>query len=162
MEDQLAHKAFRAPSWSVVLGCLTLVLIAGCTRFRTPQSIPPPAPEAPPSVPEAVRIPFAATAYSLHGETASGTYVRRGIVAADPRVLPLGTKIRVHGAGAYSGEYEVADTGRRIKGREIDIYVPNVRAAKRFGRRRVEIEILRSSQRPGRAGLVRHRIHRTH
>ena len=38
---------------------------------------------------------FRATAYCLKGRTASGGGVRRGIVAADPRVLPLGTKIYI-------------------------------------------------------------------
>jgi len=98
---------------------------------------PPPAPEPTPS-----RVSFEATAYSITGTTASGTQTRRGIVAADPALLPLGSRIRVHGARGYSGVYTVADTGRTIDGREIDIYMPDAREAKRFGRRRVEVEVL--------------------
>jgi 3D (Asp-Asp-Asp) domain-containing protein len=56
--------------------------------------------------------------------------------------LAIGTRIRVHDAGAYSGEYVVADTGRAIKGRELDIYLRDGAEAKRFGRRKVAVEVL--------------------
>jgi 3D (Asp-Asp-Asp) domain-containing protein len=88
------------------------------------------------------RMPFEATAYSIEGKTAAGTRTHEGVVAADPALLPLGTRIRVHDAGRYSGEYVVRDTGRTIKGREIDIYLSNDREAKRFGRKSVRVEVL--------------------
>lgn len=89
------------------------------------------------------RMRFRATAYSGPGdETALGTTARHGIVAADPAVLPLGSRIRVADAGEWSGEYTVEDAGRAIKGRAIDIHVPTAKAAKRFGRRSVDVEIL--------------------
>lgn len=81
---------------------------------------------------------FSATAYCLKGRTASGAGVRRGIIAADPRVLPLGTRINLN-AGAYSGNYLVADTGGAIKGRKLDIWVANCSEARRFGRRTVTV-----------------------
>lgn len=81
---------------------------------------------------------FTATAYCLKGKTASGGGVRRGIVAADPRILPLGTKINLN-AGQYSGSYLVADTGGGVKGRKLDIWVPSCSEAKRFGRRTVKV-----------------------
>ncbi|HKX83972.1 MAG TPA: 3D domain-containing protein [Pyrinomonadaceae bacterium] len=81
---------------------------------------------------------FTATAYCLRGRTAMGHGVRRGIIAADPRVLRLGSRVTL-GAGAYSGQYLVSDTGGRIKGRKIDIWVPNCAEARRFGRRTVTI-----------------------
>ena len=81
---------------------------------------------------------FSATAYCLKGRTASGSSVRRGIVAADPRILPLGTRINLN-AGSYSGSYTVADTGGAIKGRKLDIWVANCSEAKRFGRRSVSV-----------------------
>lgn len=84
---------------------------------------------------------YIATAYSLRGRTASGKLVRKGIVAADPRVLPLGSKIRVE-AGRYSGEYLVADTGGAVRGRKIDIWIPTSREAMRFGRRKVKLTVL--------------------
>ena len=84
---------------------------------------------------------FNATAYCLRGRTANGGSVRRGVVAADPRVLPLGTRIYLN-AGAYSGNYVVADTGGGVKGRKLDIWVPNCSEAMRFGRRTVSVDIL--------------------
>ncbi len=84
---------------------------------------------------------FRATAYCLQGRTASGSGVRRGIVAADRRVLPLGTRIQVS-AGAYSGTYTVADTGGVIKGRILDIWVPTCAEAIRFGRRNISVSVV--------------------
>src|SRR5262245_63766066 len=74
--------------------------------------------------------PFTATAYSVEGKTAAGTQTHEGVVAADPDVLPLGSRIRVHDAGQYSGEYVVRDTGRKIQGHELDIYLANDAEAK--------------------------------
>ena len=87
-------------------------------------------------------LAFEETAYSLDGKTASGATAREGVVAADPKVLPLGTHIRVHDAGEYSGSYVVSDTGRTIKGQEIDIFVDEASKAKRFGRRNVKVEVV--------------------
>ena len=81
---------------------------------------------------------YTATAYSLQGRTASGSYVRRGIVAADTRIHKLGSRIWIN-AGRYSGMYTVADTGGRIKGRTLDIWMPNSREARQFGRRKVYV-----------------------
>jgi 3D (Asp-Asp-Asp) domain-containing protein len=81
---------------------------------------------------------FTATAYCLQGRTANGGGVRRGVIAADPRVLRLGSRINL-GAGAYSGSYLVADTGGAVKGRKLDIWVPSCSEARRFGRRTVTV-----------------------
>ncbi|HYO63844.1 MAG TPA: 3D domain-containing protein [Pyrinomonadaceae bacterium] len=77
----------------------------------------------------------------MRGRTASGQHVTRGIIAADRRVLPLGTRVRLD-AGPYSGEYLVADTGGAVRGRKIDIWVPSGREAVRFGRRKVKLTVL--------------------
>jgi 3D (Asp-Asp-Asp) domain-containing protein len=84
---------------------------------------------------------FSATAYCLKGRTASGGNVKRGIVAADPRVLPLGTRISMN-AGSYSGSYMVADTGGAVRGRKLDIWVPSCSEARRFGRRNVTVAVV--------------------
>jgi len=84
---------------------------------------------------------YRATAYCLRGRTANGGGVRRGIVAADPRQLPLGTRIRLDG-GSYSGTYTVTDTGGAIKGRILDVWVPSCSEAIRFGRRTVRVSVL--------------------
>ncbi len=81
---------------------------------------------------------FSASAYCLSGRTAMGHGVRRGLIAADPRVLKLGSTVYVN-AGPWSGNYLVSDTGGAIKGKKIDIWVPNCSEARRFGRRSVEV-----------------------
>jgi 3D (Asp-Asp-Asp) domain-containing protein len=86
----------------------------------------------------ASRGSFSATAYCLRGRTALGHGVRRGLIAADPRVLRLGSRVRVEGGG-YSGTYLVSDTGGKIKGKRIDIWMPSCSEARRFGRRTVQI-----------------------
>ena len=91
-------------------------------------------------------IQYVATAYSLRGRTASGRMVAKGLIAADPRFLPLGARVRLE-AGGYSGEYLVADTGGLIKGRRIDIWIPSSREAMRFGRRKVKLTVLSYPQR---------------
>ena len=85
--------------------------------------------------------PYVATAYSLRGRTASGQMVSKGMIAADPRFLPLGSRVRLQ-AGAYSGEDVVADTGSMVHGRRIDIWTPTSREAMRFGRRLVKLTVL--------------------
>ena len=86
----------------------------------------------------ASRGSFSATAYCLSGKTAMGHGVRRGIIAADPRVLRLGSRITIN-AGPWSGTYLVSDTGGGIKGKRIDIWVPGCSEARRFGRRTVQV-----------------------
>ena len=86
---------------------------------------------------------FDATAYSVKGETAKGTSARKGVVAADPNVLPLGSKIQVEDADGHSGTYVVEDTGPAVKGHEIDIYEPNRKQAKKFGRKKVRVKVLK-------------------
>src|SRR5437870_10110648 len=84
---------------------------------------------------------YMATAYSLPGHTASGLPVGRGVIAADPSVLPFGTRVRLEGAG-YNGEYIVADAGTAVKGRRIDIWMPTLREAKHFGLHAMKLTVL--------------------
>ncbi|MEO6727170.1 MAG: 3D domain-containing protein [Blastocatellia bacterium] len=85
---------------------------------------------------------FQATAYALKGRTRMGTQVRRGVIAADPRVLPLGSVVQLR-AGKYSGVYTVHDTGGKIRGNIIDVWVPDNREARQFGRQRIKLHVLR-------------------
>ena len=64
------------------------------------------------------------------------------MVAADPAVLPIGTRIKIKGAGRYSGEYVVADTGAKVEGRRLDLYVPSTLECKKFGVKRVNVKVL--------------------
>lgn len=78
-----------------------------------------------------------AVGYSLPGTTASGLPVGHGIVAVDPSVIPLGTRLYVPGYG----EAVAADTGGAIHGALIDLWFPTTAAALNWGRRTVVITI---------------------
>jgi 3D (Asp-Asp-Asp) domain-containing protein len=140
----MSRKAFGSKSryeYGVTV-LAALFAVGGCRTFAPPP-VPAPAPQPePPKAEVSGASSFEATAYSIEGETASGEQTRKGIAAGDPRVLPIGSRIRVQGAGQYDGDYTVKDTGREIKGREIDIYIANDAEAKRFGRKTVSIEML--------------------
>ena len=85
---------------------------------------------------------FKATAYCITGITKSGVHVSPGQVAADPRIIPLGSMIYVE-SPLMSGIYQVTDTGRLIKGKIIDIFIPSYGKSIEFGRRNVKVKVLR-------------------
>lgn len=89
-------------------------------------------------------IAMEATAYAAGGSTATGRPAQWGVVAVDPRVIPLGTKVYVETAdGKYIyGTAIAADTGGAIKGNKIDICVNTRAQAYQFGRRIVNVYIL--------------------
>jgi 3D (Asp-Asp-Asp) domain-containing protein len=91
---------------------------------------------------EPVLYQFVATAYCLRGKTAAGIRANPGSVAADPAVLPIGSVIRLH-AGEYSGIYTVLDTGPKMRGRRLDIWLPSYEEAIQFGVRKIKVEIIR-------------------
>jgi 3D (Asp-Asp-Asp) domain-containing protein len=97
---------------------------------------------ASPAAPPTPNGKFVATAYSVTGVTASGEYTHRHVLAADPEILPIGSRVRIRRAGRYSGEYVVADTGEKIVGRKIDIYIPNTAECKKFGKRVVRLKVI--------------------
>jgi 3D (Asp-Asp-Asp) domain-containing protein len=74
--------------------------------------------------------------------TAAGTKVRPGVVAADPDLLPMGSRIAIKGIDAYDGVYTVMDTGPKVRGRRIDLYMKDCRRAVKFGRRSVEVRLV--------------------
>lgn len=72
------------------------------------------------------------------GRTAIGLKIGHGVVAVDPKFIPLGTRLYIEGYG-----YAVAaDTGGAIKGNRIDLGHDSARAASRVGRRKVIVHIL--------------------
>ncbi len=84
-----------------------------------------------------------ATAYtptdgSWHGITASGIPARRGVVAVDPRVIPLGSRLYVTGYGLALA----ADTGGAIVGNRIDLCVESASEAWHYGRQPVKVYVL--------------------
>jgi cystine transport system substrate-binding protein len=78
-----------------------------------------------------------ATGYSLPGHTATGLPVGWGIVAVDPTVIPLGTRMTVPGYG----EAVAADVGSGVRGASIDLWFPTVAQAFAWGRRTVTITL---------------------
>ncbi len=70
--------------------------------------------------------------------TVTGRKAQRGVVAVDPRVIPLGTRLYVEGYGKALA----ADTGGAIKGKKIDLCFDTYEEAIRFGRRQVKVYIL--------------------
>ena len=85
---------------------------------------------------------FQATAYSITGITKSGVPVESGHVAADPKIIPLGSMIYVE-TPLMCGIFQVTDTGRLIKGRIIDIFIPSYKKCIEFGRRNVVVKVMR-------------------
>jgi 3D (Asp-Asp-Asp) domain-containing protein len=85
-----------------------------------------------------------ATAYCLTGRTASGMYTQPGVVAVDPNVIPLGTRLYIEAAdGSWTyGNAVAADTGGAIKGNKVDLYMTTADACYQFGRRAVKVYIL--------------------
>ena len=92
-----------------------------------------------PQEPQAYRLKVDAVAYHLPGKTALGVPVRRGVVAVDPKLIPLGTKLHVPGYGPALA----ADVGYAIKGRIIDLWFPSTAKARNWGRRTVTITVYR-------------------
>ena len=74
------------------------------------------------------------------GITATGIRARHGVVAVDPNVIPLGTRVYIPGYG----EAIAADTGGDIVGNRIDVVLEDYGSAMQFGRRTVDVYILSS------------------
>ena len=80
------------------------------------------------------------TAYTWTGQqTASGTWPAVGTVAVDPQVIPLGTKLYIEGYGPAVA----LDTGGDIQGQIIDLYMDSYQECIEWGRRQVEVKIIR-------------------
>jgi 3D (Asp-Asp-Asp) domain-containing protein len=108
----------------------------------TVAAAPPQATAAPTPVPAAATaggrtIVVTSTGYSLPGHTATGLPVGWGVVAVDPTVIPLGTKLTIPGYG----EAVAADVGSGVRGRDIDIWFPTLAQARAWGRRTVTITL---------------------
>ncbi|GAF14294.1 cell wall-binding protein [Bacillus sp. JCM 19046] len=97
--------------------------------------------------PKSDTIQMSATAYSAEcngcsGITATGINLlddrNKKVVAVDPSIIPLGTRVHVEGYG----EAIAGDTGGAIKGNKIDLHVPTRDAAMQYGRKNVTVTIL--------------------
>ena len=84
-----------------------------------------------------------ATAYTPadgdgQGITATGMIARPGVVAVDPNVIPLGSRLYIPGYGMAIA----ADTGGAIRGNRIELLMDSYDAAMNFGRQSVELYVL--------------------
>ena len=97
----------------------------------------PPTIVAVPTAQAAHPLTVTATGYSLPGHTATGLPVGFGVVAVDPAVIPLGTRLTIPGYG----EGVAADTGAAVHGNTIDLWFPTLADAMVWGRRTVTITL---------------------
>jgi len=93
------------------------------------------------------KITVTATAYTATGNrTASGRAAQVGVIAVDPKVIPLGTKLYVESVdegGSWTYGYCIAgDTGGAIKGNKIDLYYDTKGECIKFGRRSATVYVL--------------------
>lgn len=108
---------------------IVALVVSGCVFYQ-------------PIEPSQVWHSFEATAYCDYGFTASGIYVREGVVASDPRVLPLGSEIDIRlGDGEVLEKHQVMDTGSAVNGYIIDIWMPTCEEANAFGRKQVKVRV---------------------
>jgi 3D (Asp-Asp-Asp) domain-containing protein len=129
---------------------LLLIIASGCAGGIHPAP-PPSNPDPDQAGPAAAgkRVSFTATAYCAGTRTASGVRVTEGIAAADPALVPIGSVIRVSGLpNRFNGVYTVMDTGSKIRGRRLDLYVRDCDAAIRFGRRPASVALVRRGWHP--------------
>ena len=91
---------------------------------------------------------FVASGYSANDPaqgtdnvTATGKEIRKGMIAVDPDVIPLGTRIEIKNMGFFTAE----DTGGKIKGNRIDIYFDSKKEAKEFGKKGIWVNIINNS-----------------
>ena len=95
------------------------------------------------------KLRFTATAYCKGTTTASGVNVRTGIAAADPDLLPVGSVIQLEKLPEkYNGVYTIMDTGPKVHGRHIDIYMWSCHEALQLGRRSMQLTVLRLGWNP--------------
>ena len=112
------------------------IAVEHAASTQTAAPVVSPAPAAPPG-PGGTTMTVTATAYTLQGHTATGAPVGYGVVAVDPNVIPLGTRMTIPGYG----EGVAADTGGAIQGAAIDLWFPTAAAAAGWGRRTVTITL---------------------
>ena len=130
------------------LACVSFVLLYEVVMFDSRDASPQGVVD--PTLPAAgSRVAFTATAYCKGKTTASGVNVRTGIAASDPSVLPVGSVVNISTDNSkYNGVYTIMDTGPKVQGRILDLYMWSCHEALAFGRRPVEVTVLRLGWNP--------------
>ena len=123
------------------IGALETIASRVAKKSQTIQQASTPAEAAAPSTSTNAQgertLVVSSTGYSLPGHTATGLPVGWGIVAVDPSVIPLGTKLTVPGYG----EAVAADVGSGVRGAMIDLWFPTLAQARAWGRRTVTVTL---------------------
>jgi 3D (Asp-Asp-Asp) domain-containing protein len=146
------RRVISRSTWGKLM--VTLVAMVGfvlayeVSMFDSREAAPPGIVD--PTVPAAgTRQLFTATAYCKGTTTASGVSVRTGIAASDPGLLPVGSVINVTtGNTKYNGVYTIMDTGPKVQGRLVDLYMWSCHEALAFGRQEIELTVLRLGWNP--------------
>lgn len=133
--------------WKKTVAAVCLALL--CSAYGAiPAVLAAPAKPSPQTPDKALDIIATAYAPGPHDngqwgdKTYLGTTVRPGIIAVDPRVIPLGSRVYIQFPDGH-GTYAVAeDTGGAIKGNRIDIATWSVNEAYQFGIQHVKVYIL--------------------
>jgi cystine transport system substrate-binding protein len=110
-------------------------LEAGSTTGTGDAAPAAPAPPAP--APGSRTLTVSSTGYVLAGRTATGIPAGYGVVAVDPSVIPLGSRLTIPGYG----DGVAADTGGAVRGNTIDLWFPTLAQARAWGRRTVTITL---------------------
>ena len=82
-------------------------------------------------------LTVSATGYTIRGRTSTGIPTAPGVVAVDPAVIPLGTRLTIPGYGVGIA----ADTGGAVLGNTIDVWFATGAQARQWGRRTVTVTI---------------------
>ena len=146
MKRVISQSTWRRPAVTLVV-IVGIVLVYEVTMFDSRDAAReggnPTAPAA------GAQLDFNATAYCKGTTTASGVGVRTGIAASDPSILPVGSVVNVTTNDVkYNGVYTIMDTGPKVQGRLLDIYMWSCHEALAFGRKPVQITVLRLGWNP--------------
>jgi 3D (Asp-Asp-Asp) domain-containing protein len=112
----------------------TVVAVAHAAQQKS-QQLQGPTPAPPPAGKH--QLVVSATCYDLPGRTATGMPVGRGVVAVDPSVIPLGSRLYIPGYG----NAVAADVGSGIQGNTIDLWYPTFAECAAWGRRTVTVTV---------------------
>lgn len=144
--EQVALKYNIVPYTGTMEQNLQLLGILRGTPAEPKKESIAPQPQPQPQVKAAKTLTVVATAYTAYcsgcsGVTTTGlnliTNPNQKVIAVDPSVIPLGTKVYVPGYG----EAVAGDTGGAIKGNRIDVFVPNYTQAVDFGMKTITITV---------------------
>lgn len=79
--------------------------------------------------------------HKAYGITKSGKVASHGTVAVDPKMIALGTKLKIEGFG--NKVFRAEDVGKAVKGRRMEIWMESHKKALRFGKKRLRVFVMK-------------------